>query len=189
MSEVTTTKPKLNLKEVTNDKVHTFSDEKALQEKEKRKEGVTKPVFGNNGTKELKDFQKNKITGITCDKKEITPDELVTYTVKLDGKYKDRVKTEIKKVKFCIWLQYKNEQGKTVKLELDKNIIPAQVILIKKHNGSPRVTKLFNQFIEQVENGEQKVAAILNACEAEAQKAKPNSENSGISGFDLEEWV
>ncbi len=50
-------------------------------------------------------------------------------------------------------------------------------------------TNIFNQFIEQVENGEQKVAAILDACEAEAKKTNSISENSDVSSFDLGEWV
>lgn len=50
-------------------------------------------------------------------------------------------------------------------------------------------TNIFNQFIEQVESREQKVAAILDACEVEATKKTPSSEYSDSNGFDLGEWV
>lgn len=95
-----------------------------------------------NGKTEIKDLQKNKIASISCDKKEIVPDELVTYTVKLDEKEKDKVKTEIKQVKFCLWFQHKDEKGKTKKLIIDTKITPAGVILVSKRNATPRHTNI-----------------------------------------------
>ncbi len=49
-------------------------------------------------------------------------------------------------------------------------------------------TDLFTQLVEQIEDGEQKVAAILDFCEAE-MKASNETPNSDLDGFDLGEWV
>ncbi len=147
MSEVTTTKLKLNLKEVINDKIHTFSDEKASEEKEKRQEDVTSPVFVNNDTSETKTVQKNKIDKISCDKETIIPNELVTYTVKLDEAEKDKVKTEIKQVKFCLWFQ--NE--KCQKLVIDKEITPAEVVVVRNRDSAPVATHIFEPRTEKGE--------------------------------------
>jgi hypothetical protein len=51
-------------------------------------------------------------------------------------------------------------------------------------------TDLLGQLVSQVENGEQKVADILDRCEAELKEpsqSPPN--NDGLEGFDLGRWL
>ncbi|MGB1283807.1 MAG: M23 family metallopeptidase [Polaribacter sp.] len=70
----------------------------------------------NNGNTETKTLTKNKVKSINIDKEKIVPNEVITYTVKLDEKDKDKLETELDKVKFCFWLQDKD--NKSIQLEV-----------------------------------------------------------------------
>ncbi len=122
----------------------TYAEKKAVLEGWRQSGHVdTKIVQVTNGTSKTEDKQKNKIANINCDKDKIIPDELVTYTVKLDEKEPSKLKTEIKQVKFCLWFKSKDKNGKIKKIEIDKKITPAGVILVRKCNKAPRVTNIF----------------------------------------------
>ncbi len=151
MADNSTTHTPLDLRENITNKVRTFAEEQAQLEKQSRATGTANTVFANNATSETKTIQKNKIASITCDKKEIMADELVTYVVKLDEKEKNKVKSEIKQVRFCLWFQYRDEKGKVQKLAIDKEITPAGVVLVRNRNADSVTTNIFEPRTEKGE--------------------------------------
>ncbi len=65
----------------------------------------------------------------------------------------------------------------------------SNVVKAGKTINTVESTDLFTQLVEQVENGDQKVADILNKCELKIKEANNTPSNTEVEGFDLEEWL
>ncbi|WP_194765678.1 M23 family metallopeptidase [Tamlana sp. I1] len=94
----------------------TYAERVAQLEKQARTGTGNFTTLVNNGTTDVETKAKNKIKTFETKTKIIIPDDVVTYTVKLDGDYEDTLDKDLGMVKFCFWLQDKDK--KDVKLEL-----------------------------------------------------------------------
>lgn len=109
----------------------TFAEHTALVETQNRANGGNFRTVVNNGTTLLQTKVKNKIDSIIADATIITPDKIITYTVKLDGKDKDSLEKDLSLVRFCFWLR--DKKNKDVALEIGSG--KAVKTLIKNRNA------------------------------------------------------
>ncbi|WP_422090509.1 hypothetical protein [Tenacibaculum ovolyticum] len=98
----------------------TFAEHTALVETQNRANGGNFTTVVNNATTTLKTNAINKIESTVASEKTITPDKIITYTVKLDDGDKDTLENDLGLVRFCFWMKDKEKNDITLEVGTGK---------------------------------------------------------------------